>query len=79
METRDVRKGNRLTKEQEELRQRGLRLLARIIARHHLASLAQEKALRPSTCDAHLDGSESGPITASDGESPIEAEDEHAG
>ena len=78
METRDVRRGNRLTKEQEELRQRGLRLLARIIARHHLASLAQEKALRASACDAHLAEIESGPVSASDGESPIEAEDEHA-
>ena len=78
MEARTVRRGRRLTKEQEELRQRGLRLLARLIARRHLASLAHENGIRASACDAHLAGGESGPVTALDGESPIEAEDEHA-
>ena len=75
MKTRNVRRRRRLTKEQEELRQGGLRLLARIIARHHLA---HENGLRPSACETHLGDSESGPLPASGGESPVVEEDEHA-
>ncbi len=78
MEARTVRRGNRLTKEQQEMRQRGLRLLARLIARRHLASLAHENGLRPSACTAHPGDSESGSVQSSGGESLFEAEDEHA-
>ena len=73
MKTRDVRRGRRLTKEQEELRLRGLRLLARIIARRHLASLAHEEG-----CATHIVDSDSGPIVAPGGEPLFEAEDGHA-
>ncbi len=73
MKTRDVQRGRRLTKEQEELRLRGLRLLARIIVRRHLASLAHEEG-----CATHIPDSESGPIATSGGEPLFEAEDEHA-
>ncbi|MDE2837218.1 MAG: hypothetical protein OXL97_06875 [Chloroflexota bacterium] len=75
MKTRDVRRGRRLTKEQEELRQRGLRLLARIIARRHLASLAQDNGVRSSAHAADLSGSI--PLPASGAEPPA-MEDEHA-
>lgn len=73
METREVRRARRLTKEQEEQRLHGLRLLARIIARRHLASIAHE-----SGCATHIGDGESGPTAVSGGEPRIEAEDEHA-
>ncbi|MXW31014.1 MAG: hypothetical protein F4X54_07675 [Chloroflexi bacterium] len=73
MKTRDAQRGRRLTKEQEELRQHGLRLLARIIVRRHLASLAHEGGCATPVAD----GSSVSP-RASGEESPIEAEDEHA-
>ena len=72
-----MQRGKRLTKEQEELRQHGLRLLARIIARRHLALLAHETGLRPSAAAAHPGGSEGDSLPASGAESPIEREDEH--
>ncbi|MCY4449296.1 MAG: hypothetical protein OXE02_10710 [Chloroflexi bacterium] len=78
MKTSNVRRVKGLTKEQEELRQRGLRLLARMIARRHLASLARERGLDPSACAAHLADSEVGPVTASSEGPRIVEEDEHA-
>lgn len=72
-----MRRGEGLTKEQEELRQRGLRLLARIIARHHLASLAHDSGVRPSILrEDHLSGSI--PLQASAEKPTVVEEDEHA-
>ena len=39
-----VSRDRRLTKEQEGMRQRGLRILARMIVRAHLRSLAEQDA-----------------------------------
>ncbi|MCY4447481.1 MAG: hypothetical protein OXE02_01360 [Chloroflexi bacterium] len=78
MKTRNVRRVRGLTKEQEELRQRGLRLLARMIARRHLARLAHERGLHPSACATHPADSDVGPVTASGEEPRIVEEDEHA-
>ncbi len=39
----------RLTKKQNETRLRGLRILARMIVRHHIASLREDSRGRPST------------------------------
>ena len=78
MKTRGMRRVKGLTKEQEELRQRGLRLLARMIARRHLASLAHDDGVRPSVQDADdLGGSV--PLRTSGDEPPVVEEDEHAG
>ena len=75
--TRSMRTDERLTEEQEELRQRGLLLLARIIARRHLASLAHDRGTRPSAPHAD-DPSGSPTLQASGRELPIEEEDDHA-
>ena len=66
-----MRRGKGLTKEQEELRQRGLRLLARMIARRHLASLAHDDRARPFSDYVSLH--------ASGGGFPAVEEGEHAG
>ena len=72
-----MRRGKGLTKEQEELRQRGLRLLARMIARRHLASLAHDSGVRPAVLqEDHL--SSSIPLQASAEEPPVMEGDEHA-
>ena len=46
MRVGDVSKRLRLTRKQEETRLRGLRILARMIVRRHLASLREEVAGR---------------------------------
>lgn len=79
MKTSNVRRVRGLTSEQEELRQRGLRLLARMIARRHLARLAHDRGLHPSACATHPADSESGPDMDSGEEPRIVEEDEHAG
>ena len=52
-----MRQERRLTREQDELRPNGLRILARIIARAHLGLLAEEEAAdnRAPRAHAHPD------------------------
>ena len=44
MRARDLNRDPRLTKEQEAIRLRGLRILARMIVRAHLRSLVEQDA-----------------------------------
>ena len=46
MRARDLGRDPRLTKEQEAIRLRGLRILARMIVRAHLRSLVEQDAVK---------------------------------
>ena len=49
MKARDLSRDPRLTKEQEAIRLRGLRILARMIVRAHLRSLVEQDAADSGT------------------------------
>ena len=50
MRSGDLSRDPRLTKEQEATRRRGLRILARMIVRAHLASLIEDDARSNGLC-----------------------------
>ena len=55
MRAKDLSRDPRLTKEQNEMRLQGLRILARMIVRAHLASLSEEDAKKNGSTPSSTD------------------------